>query len=973
MTHAPRFDPDELLQHESFVRELAALLVYAGQAADDVVQDTWVAALQAPARPLHSLRAWLATIVRRTAGRHARSDRRRRQREQRAGHDGPEPVADFAEREQARAAIVRAVLALPAGYRDVVLLRWFEGLPPREVARRLELPVETVRTRNRRALAQLRTALDEHSDGDRAAWTALLLPLVDAGRPANPPANVATATLLGGTLLMSTKLQLTVAAAVALALACWATFPPAPPLAPAKANDASRAGVASSGLPAAVDGRIAATDSLREVVATPVATAAVATTGSAVVSVLWSDRTPAQGVQVMLRGGDVRRTIACDAAGVARFDDLPPALYLANIERGSYRDVEQPRMTVEAGAEATAEIVVAEALDVTGVVVDGNAQPIAAAEIVVSFSGMPNVVVGRTGADGRFAARDVGVDGYVGARAAGLAPSMRRRMTGSVGGSAELRFVLDQPAAALTGTVFGPDGKAVPGARVLVGSSDRFGVRLADGSNGESPAVEIRDTDASGQFSCAPLQPGPQLVRVLADGLAPWWQDITLTAGSTTNLTVHLQAGVTIRGVVRTADGRAVPMVWISAGVAGDEGRSARSTADGSYELTGVTPGVITLRVRGPDDTELQQTVHAIAGQVVRWDPVLLGTTERREQRGRVVDQEGRAVGDARVSAHQYPDDNGYWRAQARTDAEGRFRLTNCEAGVPFYLSVSTGGPIKDIELAVVRPDDEELLVTLPTPGKVRVRGTVLDDRGAPLPNVEMYVIHRDLGTLRDSNRPDGTFDFGPFPAGEYRLMLLSNGFARLWLPFRTLADGETWDAGELHMQRGGNVRATFVGAALSDRTVEVLFPDGSDAGAERTENAHVVIGPFAAGDYVLQLTGDDVVCQTVPIRIRDGIDTTLDVPVVVGTPATFAFTWPASARPPLAVHVTIADGAGTRLRRPVWNRDGTMQLRTMLLPGRYRIEVQADTGLCPKLGRIVEIDVGAAAAKHTIELRPEN
>ena len=65
-----------------------------------------------------------------------------------------------------------------------MLLRYFDDLAPREVASRLGVPVETVRTRLRRGLERLRTALDERHGGDRSAWAGGLVPLLP--RPQGP-------------------------------------------------------------------------------------------------------------------------------------------------------------------------------------------------------------------------------------------------------------------------------------------------------------------------------------------------------------------------------------------------------------------------------------------------------------------------------------------------------------------------------------------------------------------------------------------------------------------------------------------------------------------------------------------------------------------------------------------------------------------------------------------------------------------
>jgi hypothetical protein len=52
----------------------------------------------------------------------------------------------------------------------VIELRFLDGLPPREVAKVLGVPVETVRTRTRRALSTMRARLDEEHGGDPSRW-----------------------------------------------------------------------------------------------------------------------------------------------------------------------------------------------------------------------------------------------------------------------------------------------------------------------------------------------------------------------------------------------------------------------------------------------------------------------------------------------------------------------------------------------------------------------------------------------------------------------------------------------------------------------------------------------------------------------------------------------------------------------------------------------------------------------------------
>jgi RNA polymerase sigma-70 factor (ECF subfamily) len=63
------------------------------------------------------------------------------------------------EEEELRQALQRAVDALPAAYRAVVVLRYTEGLSYEQIGVALNLPLNTVRTHLSRAKQRLRTAL----------------------------------------------------------------------------------------------------------------------------------------------------------------------------------------------------------------------------------------------------------------------------------------------------------------------------------------------------------------------------------------------------------------------------------------------------------------------------------------------------------------------------------------------------------------------------------------------------------------------------------------------------------------------------------------------------------------------------------------------------------------------------------------------------------------------------------------------
>ena len=76
--------PEEYLQHAGFLSRLARGLVADRQAAEELVQDAWVTALERPPRMRGALRSWLATVVHNLARNEQRGSARRNERELRA-------------------------------------------------------------------------------------------------------------------------------------------------------------------------------------------------------------------------------------------------------------------------------------------------------------------------------------------------------------------------------------------------------------------------------------------------------------------------------------------------------------------------------------------------------------------------------------------------------------------------------------------------------------------------------------------------------------------------------------------------------------------------------------------------------------------------------------------------------------------------------------------------------------------------
>ncbi|MEM8713285.1 MAG: RNA polymerase sigma factor, partial [Planctomycetota bacterium] len=202
---------EALLAHTDWVQRLARRLVGDPHEADEIVQEAWVQALERPPEHDGNLRGWLARVVRRSIYRRRHAALVRSDHE--ADKGGPPPVrtpAALATEVAIQRELQGAVLALPEAYRDVLLLRYFEDLPPRRIAERTGAPLATVKSRLHRGTEMLRSQLDQHH-GSRTEWMLALVPLASKAAIGETVAtavglgvagSLGVAAIIGGTLVM---------------------------------------------------------------------------------------------------------------------------------------------------------------------------------------------------------------------------------------------------------------------------------------------------------------------------------------------------------------------------------------------------------------------------------------------------------------------------------------------------------------------------------------------------------------------------------------------------------------------------------------------------------------------------------------------------------------------------------------------------------------------------------------------------
>ncbi|MDF2696766.1 MAG: polymerase sigma-70 factor [Labilithrix sp.] len=135
---------------------------------DDVTQEALVAILRSlPGyRPIGSFQAWIDRIVVRVTYAELRRRRRGARDESIEVEEISAPSPDFATRYVTRTRIAAALDSLPVDQRFAVVLHHVLGMSAAEIAEEMHVPLETIRSRMRVGMQQLRRLMLDANEGD---------------------------------------------------------------------------------------------------------------------------------------------------------------------------------------------------------------------------------------------------------------------------------------------------------------------------------------------------------------------------------------------------------------------------------------------------------------------------------------------------------------------------------------------------------------------------------------------------------------------------------------------------------------------------------------------------------------------------------------------------------------------------------------------------------------------------------------
>lgn len=848
---------ERLLRHSDWLTGLARRLVGDAATAEDLVQDTWVAALRNPPDPARPAQPWLAGVVRRLAS-------LRRRRGARRADPPVNPVAPaaalVAERVEQERRLAREVLKLEPPYRDTVLLRYYQGLSAAKIGRMTGVPAATVRTRLRRGLERLRERLDEEA-GDRRTWIQALGPL-SGWKTAQITGGVS---VVGGLIMGKVAVGSLVVAA--LALLVWfgvrsdESEDPAPIVGDTEAqlvaeqpeveyqptppplDDASRQPVVDE-IPgeresvtldslAALTIRAVAKDTRDPLERVRVSVAPVQPGGG--YSLSW-----AEGER-----GRLNELVTTSAEGVAEFDLQPEQALRVRLE-GEDLYVGTIEVTIEpltAGEqrELSVEVPTGPDLHFVGRLVDEADEPVRDARVVVPDSHGP-VVNGKrvrsyaetkTDPQGFFSfdglswARqkvEIDVPGF-GLTLVALTTGHERKETAQI-----IRLLR---ASSIEAVVTAEAGTSVEGVTLHVTTNFSNLIRPRTGAN-RIGGINPKWTAEMGQgrrFALAGLPPGvPLSVELRRGGVLVKLiaEDLHLVPGEHRVLEVTLSTGAVVGGValdhqhhpvaglevwlVPTKKRHQRPGTKLPRYFTGADRKSAkRATTDveGQFTFEGVTPGPWHC---GPAHVEVEgaPTVSALVAPFAQavhvepdWGPrdLVIEVTRGLFIEGRVLDSDGSAIGPCWV---RLESERTYRNPDFLADDTGRFVVGPLVPGEVELWSFGRGR-FGNSPRVRATPGDTDVILRLVA--AATISGRIIDPETGEGCRAELRLIDsaKPLGYVRwkSSERETGTFELEKLPTGTYHLLARADDGGIGLLRNLSVKTGEARTDVELRLERG--------------------------------------------------------------------------------------------------------------------------------------------------------------------------
>ncbi|MBL9015944.1 MAG: sigma-70 family RNA polymerase sigma factor [Myxococcales bacterium] len=742
--------PEAVMRELEGLRALARSLVQGDDEADDLIQETAIAAVAHPPDTQRPVRPWLVTVLKNRWRMNRRAEARRRAREDAAAVPGDEEAReDPVDRARVLERLSSALVALDEPFRTTVIRRYLDGLSAADIARDDGIPAATVRSRLKTGLDRLRAALDTATP----RWKRVLVPFAAAGT---------------GALFVKGKTTFAILIALVLAIGAGTVIylrrdaapgaPATPAVAPGSGSAARPAALPAPGRPVAlpppIDG--AMPGQARAIVETVDAAGGVL--GGRVIN--WSTGAGVAGAELTFSGTSGAMTIRSSETGAFELAPAAPGAFeLATAVAPGFLPyapelAHSPVRAVLAKGRAVRGLTVFlfPAVDYHGTVVDAAGAPVPGAKVrlVASPAGeqalekLPTEwIADQAGAFVFHAPDDAVLEATLG----------KRRGWARLDGDAALTHALvipigDAPAREATIRGIAVDESGAPLADVLVRAEP-------DDAPGTAPEVPRSNAFATsgpdGTFVLEGLDRGEHRLVGELDGHAMGLQ--RGVKGGATGVSLVIPTGAPLEGLVATASGDPVPAFTLlvmkregavrhvveADSIVDPAGRFRVHVRPGDYELIATAAG---LAPSAPTDVTVGRTGAKDTKLVVTAGALLRGKVVSAEGGGPIpyarIMREARGGGASALPAN----------AGTVTREDGTFELTGIPPG-PVSITIGAGNHHPKIEAGMTAVDGGELGPIVIPLAKIKE---------GEKPTLELVGIGTKLAADGDALRVDGVF-----------------------------------------------------------------------------------------------------------------------------------------------------------------------------------------------------------------------
>ncbi len=340
-------------------------------------------------------------------------------------------------------------------------------------------------------------------------------------------------------------------------------------------------------------------------------------------------------------------------------------------------------------------------------------------------------------------------------------------------------------------------GRPVAGAQVTLSAVGDTGFRAGAGmmGGGEQSAL----SDEGGRFRFERLNPGRYTLAAALRDQSSAPAEAVVTGDDAQEVQLLLSEGAVVRGLVTGLPDAQLAGVNVSA-QSQDYFATTRTAAGGTFELTGVPEGLLSLRANAGDfltaSRSASTTVTIAPGQAEAAAEIAFEQGFRVEGH---VTRGGRPVPDAMVMA--FPEAGSRRSASGRTDDAGGYAIEGLEEGrYAITADAQGGGPIRrTVDIT------GDAIVDLEAP-PARLAGAVVEaESGRPLGDVQAR-IEDEGGGMRFVNvattDSSGRFAFEDLEPKSYRVSFQKPAYQ---VETRELAAAEESDV-RVEMKRGEGI-----------------------------------------------------------------------------------------------------------------------------------------------------------------------